>query len=104
MIPAEDYNANPWDKSLLVTERPSAVAVNQRRLLNYSFPVYSRRQVRDLCDECPGRLGEVVTREEGRGVGWGGRASEGQHWRRGGGGGRIQSKLPICQTQVLCKV
>lgn len=25
--------------------------------------------MRDLCDECPGRLGEVVTREEGRGVG-----------------------------------
>lgn len=50
---------------LLVTERPSAVAVNQRSLLNYSFPVYSRRQVRDLCDECPGCLGEVVTREGG---------------------------------------
>ena len=67
VIPAEDYNANPWDKSLLVTGRPSAVAVNQRGLLNYSFPVYSRRQVRDLCDECPGCLGEVVTREGGVG-------------------------------------
>lgn len=65
VIPAEDYNANPWDKSLLITERPSAVAVNQCCLLNYSFSVYSRRQVRDLCDECPGRLGEVVTRERG---------------------------------------
>lgn len=67
MIPAEDYNANPWDKSLLVTERPSAVAVSQLRLLNYSFSVYSRRQVRDLCDECRKRLGEVVTREGGGG-------------------------------------
>lgn len=74
MIPAEDYNANPWDKSLLVTERPSAVAVSQLRLLNYSFSVYSRRQVRDLCDECRKRLGEVVTREGG-----GGGGSEGQH-------------------------
>lgn len=63
VIPSEDYNANPWDKSSLVTERPSAVALNQRWLLNYSFRVYSRRQVRDLYDECPGCLGEVVTRE-----------------------------------------
>ena len=84
----------------LVTQRPSAVAVNQRRLLHYSFPVYSRRQVRDLCDECPGCLGGVVTREGGRKEGEE-EASEGQYWRCGGAGG---GKLPIRQTQVLGKV
>lgn len=79
VIPAEDYNMNPWDKSLLVTERPSAVAVNQHRLLNYSFPVYSRQQVRDLCDECPwvsGRSGD-------RGSGGGARRDSAGDERRG---------------------
>lgn len=65
VIPAEDYN--PCDKSLLVMQRPSAVAVNQLGLLNYSFSVYSRRQVHDLCDDSPGRCGEVVTRKGGVG-------------------------------------
>lgn len=99
VIPAEDYNANPWDKSLLVTERPSAVAVNQRRLLNYSFSVYSRRQVRDLCDESPGRLGEVVTREKGLGEALGGGEVEVEEE-----GGSTQRKLPICHTQEHGKV
>lgn len=35
------------------------------------FSVYSRRQVRDLCDEYPGHLGEAVPRE-GTGRGGGG--------------------------------
>lgn len=72
VIPAEDYNANPWDESLLVMKRPSAVAVNQLRLLNYSFPVYSREQVRDLCDECPWVSGRSGDKGRGGGGGSGG--------------------------------
>lgn len=95
MIPAEDYNSNPLDKSLLVTERPSAVAVNQGRLLNYSFPVYSRRQVHDLCDECPGCLREGVTRDWEEGGEKPQRDSAADEKEE-----EIQGKLPINQTQV----
>lgn len=53
---------------LCSSQRPSAAAVDQLRLLNYSSSVYSRRQVRDLCDECRRHRGEAVT---GRGGGVG---------------------------------
>lgn len=101
VIPAEDYNANPWDKSLLVTETPSAVAVNQHRLLNYSFPVYSREQVRDLCDECPWVSGRSGDKGKGGGGGCGGprRDSTGDERRKEGG--RNRRKQPVCETQVL---
>lgn len=49
------------------------MAVDQLRLLNYSFSVYSRRQVRDLCDERRRHRGEVVT---GRVCGGGGGAED----------------------------